>query len=95
MRRLLSVTAVLLALTGVGCHESDIEPRSPLSDDWTVYDSEEPVEMMSQEDIPEVSAENPAPLPAEPPPSISLGCIGDEPLTQPEVVVLGSPLAGM
>ncbi len=80
--RELSMAVALLGVGLAGCHESDIEPRSPIDDDWALQDTQRPVLAMSQDDIPLADVSNPCPLPAEPPRVINLGTIGDAPLTQ-------------
>jgi hypothetical protein len=77
---LLTLQVGMLSLAG--CHESDIEPETPISDEWAVRDVGRPVVLMSQADIPPADFGNPAPLPAEPPRSVSLGYISDAPLSQ-------------
>jgi hypothetical protein len=89
--RLLLCFGLLAAGTAAlaGCHESDIEPQSPVSDEWAVREWSQPVVLMSQADVPPGLPRgddgNPAPLPAEPPRSVSLGYISDAPLSQVQV----------
>ncbi len=84
---LLPSPARTLALLGAialvaGCHESDIEPRSAIEDDWAIRQWQQPAGQMSQADIPRVWAENPAPMPRIRARSVSLGFVGDAPLEQ-------------
>jgi hypothetical protein len=67
------------SLACAGCHESDLEPQSPLRGDWTMSQWAAPVSSIPME-APAVYAANPAPILYRPR-SISLGYIGDEPLT--------------
>lgn len=83
--------AVGLAVMGAlvaGCHESEIEPRAPIADPWEDDGSaewERPVFAMSQADIPPAVIADPAPVLVRPR-SISLGFVGDEPLTPSPVM---------
>jgi hypothetical protein len=70
---------VVVALALLGCHESDLEPQSPLRGDWSMAEWQAPVATIPME-APAVYADNPAPVVYRPR-SISLGFIGDEPLT--------------
>ncbi len=82
-RRSSFVVMVLLSLAGLslmaGCHESDLEPQSPLRGDWTMSGWQAPVASVPME-APLVYAENPAPVLYRAR-SVSLGYIGDAPLT--------------
>lgn len=74
-----------LAVGGAGCHESELEPKTPEG----VWDMETPgvAAEASYTMAPVPAVMNPAPLPRERPRSISLGYIGDAPLA-------GSPPVG-
>ncbi len=72
--------ACLMGSALLGCHESDIEPESPVNDDWMVSQWQQPAITMSQRDFPPVLADNPAPLSRVPTRSISLGFMGDSPI---------------
>jgi len=78
---------LLLAMAGglAGCHESELEPKTPDA----VWDMERPggstEATYALAPVPAVF--NPAPLPRERPASISLGYIGDGPLTPAHGIV--------
>jgi hypothetical protein len=78
-----TVCVVLLGLVGSllgGCHESDLEPQSPLRGDWSMSHWATPAAAMPIE-VPSLAVVDPAPISYRPR-SISLGFIGDAPLTQ-------------
>jgi hypothetical protein len=85
MRRALLASLLLLP----ACHESELEPATPdrMWEDPSAFHSSswEPMTTGPLEATyalaPVPAVVNPAPLPPEPPRSISLGFIGDEPLT--------------
>jgi hypothetical protein len=79
---------VVMAAVCMGCHSSDLEPESPIRHDWAKTQWQEPVMAMPQWDVPPVDASNPAPTQGARPRSISLGFIGDEPLTPPPATVV-------
>jgi hypothetical protein len=79
------VTLLLVGIAGLtclalGCHESELEPESPVRGDWSMAEWQAPVAYMSQSDVPSSVIVNPAPVVYRPR-SISLGFIGDAPLT--------------
>jgi hypothetical protein len=78
------VSSVLVAVSmcsalACGCHESDLEPQSPLKGDWTMAKWDAPAAAMPVM-VPSLYAGDPAPIMVRPR-SISLGYIGDGPLT--------------
>jgi hypothetical protein len=85
--------AAAIAVCATGCHESDLEPESPLRGDWSITQWQQSAATMSQADIPHYAVVNPAPLPLERPRSVSLGFIGDAPLTPSPVYAPRWPYA--
>jgi len=76
--------ACACALGLAGCHESDLEPASPLRGDWSMRAADIPAQAMSPE-VPALYVPDPAPITARPR-SVSLGFIGDEPLAPSPVM---------
>ena len=73
------LVGLALAVLVAGCHESEIEPASPIRDDWARASFQDPEEMFW--DVPPPVVTNPAPVVYRPA-SISLGYVGDAPLTE-------------
>lgn len=72
------------AVWATGCHESDLEPASPLRGDWSMMAADLPAQAMSPE-VPALYVPNPAPVTSHPR-GISLGFIGDAPLAPTPVM---------
>jgi len=75
MRSWLLVVPLALA----GCHESELEPKAPAGV-WTEPGRGAAEATYTMAPVPAVI--DPAPVAREPPKSISLGYVGDEPLTE-------------